>query len=327
MSKSLYASITNCSNIISVGVSESHEASFTTAQIECESTSLTVGDSVVIDIGYTTDHEVIFRGIVKNVEFQRPENTYVITAQDFLVRAVDYFIASSDPENPLTYSNISAEDLVETLLNLAGISSFSYDATSFTFGVANEFEVNLVSSYDFSRQVADILAWHLYARRDGIVYFIDRLPNVMDGSTYTGKVDSTSIAVLTDAEILNFNYGIDEKDLRNRVVVYGRNGISAEASASSPYLPAGFYKTVVLATQLIDSVSNAQRAANFNLVRLNKISEFLSITIEGDSTIETRKTLTVNSTELGLPSALWYIYTAEHQWSESGYIVNIQLRK
>ena len=183
MADKLYCAVTNCTGILSVSVTNNHDNPVSTAIVETRSTTLGLGDYVIIDAGYTTDHAQLFAGYVKTVERKVPENIYVLTIYDVLVRAQDFFIASSNPQSPLTYSNKSAESLVQDLMALAGLTSFSATATAFTFGTKNPFEVNLVSTYDYCKTIADTLTWTLWADQNGTINFKNRKPYVMTGDT------------------------------------------------------------------------------------------------------------------------------------------------
>ena len=317
--------IPGVNNLISVNVGSSHSSPVYNAVIKCESTTLDIGDSVTIDLGYSTGTGRVFRGFVKQVDVSNPDGSITLTASSDLVRAIDYFIASNDPEQPFKRSNIKAEDLVRDILALAGLNNYQYTATNFTFGVNSPVEVNLVSAYDFCKLIADILSWHLYDDTSGTVHFKNRKPYVMDGNSgQPGDIADVSKKTVTGK--LKIQKTNSEKDLRNRIVVYGRNGISAEAKQSSPYLPSGFYKTAVLASEWIDTTSMAQTAADYNLQMLNRLSTFASIEIVGDYEINARDVITVVDTFTGM-SGLWYVFSAEHRMSSAGYITSLQLRK
>ena len=329
MSK-LFAAVTNTSNLDSIIVNTAHTAATSTAIINAKNTSLNLGDAIAVDLGYDTDHAQIFSGFVKQVEKRAPDNTYTITAHDVLIRAIDYFIASSNPEEPFSRRNIRAEFLVRDLLELAGLTNYIYDATFFTFAVSSVAEVNLVSSYDYCKNIADLLTWHLFADQSGFVHFENRKPHVMlagsPESQQPGFVADTPIATITDPQILNITHMISERDLRNRVVVYGSTGIYAEASESSPYLPSGFYKTAVLATPLIDRQNIAQDSADYNLALFNRLTEQVSMGILGNWRYTARNVLTINESILGFNKDM-YILIAEHNWSKNGYVVTMDLRR
>lgn len=316
MFKTLSAGVTNCDGLISIVTQDSHVGGSAQAVVECVSTDLTIGDSVEIELGYDGDNDNVFMGYVKMIEQVVPNNTYIVTCNDVLTRAIDYFIASSDPDQPFERSNIAAESLVEDLMELAGLTDFTADATDFTFGVVSPVEVNLVSVFDFSKMIADLLAFHIWADDSGTVHFEDRKPYVMD--------DDSPVATLTTK--LRVAYRESEKDLRNRVVVYGSNGIFAEAEDESPYLPDGFFKTVVLATQIIQSTQVAQDAADFNLELLNRLTRQASVSIEGDPNIHARDVVTLSDTFTGI-SGDWYVFALEHKWGREGYTTNMELRK
>lgn len=333
MSK-LYCTATGLSSLINVNVSISHSSATATATIECiNKGSVEIGDSITIDIGYTTNHAVIFEGYVKSIERRIPENTFTITANDKLIRAVDYFVVSSDPENPTSYSHISAEDLVLNVLELAGIDSGDFECSPsyFTFAINTEAEVNLTSSFDYARMISNVIAWELWADETGTIQFRNRKPYVMKTGTpdesQPGFVADTSIGTITDASIINMGYSKSDRDLRNRVVVYGVTGIYAEQHASSPYLPADFYKSTCIATPIIDTVSEAQKTALYNLTLLNKLTERTSMNVVGDPLYIARKVITLNGTHYSDVNDDWYIYSSEHNWSKSGYTVGLDLRR
>ena len=208
MSNRMYASVTNTSSIYQVRFTEAHNDSAPIVVIDCNSTSLTIGDAVTVYIGYVGDNDKIFTGYVKSIVDVAAPAVKKITAYGKMIRAVDFFIASSDPNEPYSRGNVSAEALVEDIINLSGLTDYGYDATSFTFGVQGPVEVNLTSSYDFCRMIADLLAWHIYADINGKVWFVDRKPYVMGW-------DSSS-AEITVPSIINAAYLISERDLRNR---------------------------------------------------------------------------------------------------------------
>lgn len=316
----LAGAVTNTSNVLSISINQAHNSPSTTAIINAESTSLNVGDEVNISMGYEGTSLPIFTGYVKIIEKAVPDNTYTITCNDKLIRAIDYFIASNTPDEKYTRQNVSAEDLVGDMLNLAGITGGDYDhgTTYFTFGITRPVEVNLVSSYDMSKQVADILAWHLWCDNEGIIHFRDRKPYVMDGDT--------SQKTITVNELTHITHRKSDRDLRNRVVVYGAEGINAHAEAESPYLPTGFRKSVVVASPWIDDQSMAQNAADWNLTKLNRLTEEISIEIIGDSSIHARHVLTVVDSYTNT-SGDWYVFTCEHRWGDAGYTTTMELRK
>jgi hypothetical protein len=318
MANKLYASVTNTSDIYQVRFTEAHNDSAPMCVIDAETSSLSIGDSVTADIGYVGDHAQVFSGYVKSITKNTPPTLKKITAYGEMIRAVDYFMASNDPYSPFSRSNIAAEDLVEDIMAEAGLTNYGYDATSFTFGVQGPVEVNLTAAYDFCNMIANTLAWHLYADQNGKVWFVDRKPYVMGG-------DSPS-ATLTVSNIISASYLESERDLRNRIVVYGFEGIHATASASSPYLPSGFYKSVVASAYWIDTQSMAQLAADHNLTLLNRLTKEGNMLIVGNADLQARDIVTVTEANTGM-SGNWYIYGIEHMWSKNGFTTALTVRQ
>ena len=338
MSK-LYANVPGISNIMAVDISTGHSTSTATAQLICKSSTIDIGDDISIDLGYDDNHSVIFTGYVKAVEKEVPDNIVKLTCSDVLTRAIDYFIVSSDPENPFTRSNIRADILIQDVLELAGLSSFNFTNPQFTFATTPEskVEVNLTSSYDFSNMIADLLAWNLWAEEDGVVYFKNRKPYVMDGTSgQVGDVADNVVKTIYNPSILSLGYRETDRELRNRVVIYGAPGITAETDSATSYvprtdsyeqvLPAGFYKSMVLATEIIDNQDMADNAVDYNLALYNRVTTQASVVIIGDPDLLARKVIHVTESNLGIDSD-WYIYTATHSWSRAGYVTDMELRQ
>jgi len=316
--KDIYVEITGTTGVETVTVSTAHNAATAVATFKAKNTTLEIGDAVTIRLGYVGDHDVVFRGFVKTKDEENLTGTFTISAQDELVRAVDFYIASSTPDSAFSRQNISAEFLIRDLLQLAGITNYNYQPTSFVFATQGKLEINLVGCYDICKQISDILAWHIYADVNNQVHFVERRPHLMVGDTPDHYINDTNILSIVER--------VTTSDLRNRVVVYGRGSIAATAQATSPYLPAGFYKSTVLATDFIDSQSIAQQAANYNLNLLNRLGESLTITIEGNPIIMARDIINVTESILGI-SGDYYAYGVDHSVGKDGYKTELVLRK
>lgn len=306
---------------MSVSYSDSHVAPTSNVVIVAVTTSLDIGDSITVHIGYSGDNFKVLTGYVKNIEYSEPERKYTITAANVLIRAVDFFIASSDPENPFSRQNISAEDLIQDLLELSGLTSFDMENTSFTFAINNPVEVNLTGCYDYCKFLANIIAYTLYADNDGVVHLINRRPYPVGAEPADYTIDST------DGDIIQNTYEYSDHDLRNKVIVYGSAGIHAEESEPSPYLPPNFYRTVVVAAPgVIDSQSMAQQAAEYNLELLNRLTQKVTITLAGRTGIVPRTIADVDLPGIGV-TGKWYVYSVAHDWSKAGYTTTVELRK
>lgn len=315
---------TKIENLLSVTVNGSHASSTTVAVIESSDCPFALGNYIKIDLGYDTSHGQIFTGYVTSIEYKVPENTYTITANDDLVRALYYFVVAANPNNLLTYSNISAENLVSNLLGLASLTDTHLHSTGFTFGVNNSFTVNQVSVYDYCRTITDLLALNLWCDEFGVIH-LEAIEPYVSG-------DPAVIAYTWDdtTKTLDFTFHEDEKNLRNRVVVYGANGISAEAiDSDSPYF---HWKTAILvATDLLDTQEMVDQTANYNLTLFNRLTKTASGTVVGDYTILPHRYITVNmhnppTGDLDY-NGKYYIYSVEHRMDSGGYITSMELRK
>jgi len=320
MADTLYATVTGCSDIEAVNVSDSHGAATATATVLCGECTAEIGDSVSIDLGYSDNHSVQFTGYVKTKQESQSPGKTEMTAYSSMTRAVDYFIVSDTPDNPYTRENISAETLIGELMQMAGLTDYYGGTSTFTFATrGTPVEVNLVSVYDYSKFIADLLAWHVYATVSGQIRFVSR-------PQFPQETDP-SVATLENANIITVGYLTSDRDIRNRVVVYGREGVSATAQASSPYLPPGFYKTAaVSAPTVIDTQEMAQQSANYNLAKLNRLTIGGTISVIGNPAVHCRDCVTVSKSDIGM-SGKFYVFGCEHDWSSGGYMLNLDLRQ
>jgi len=312
----VYNSVTNTSGVISIKFQEAHQDTAPMLIVEAETSSLSNGDAVTCDLGYVGDYNTIFSGYVKEVTKSTPPTKVRISAYGIMVRASDYFIASKNPDNPFSRGSIDAEDLVQQLLALAGITSYGYESPSFTF---LNVEVNLASVYEYCQGIANTLGWYLYADQTGKAWFVERWNGLMSGDTPTKTVDNT--------KIIEASRVITTRDLRNRVVVYGTSGIFSESKATSPHLPSGFYQTVVASAEWIRSQQQANLAASRNLALLNKLGETCRVAILGDSSYEARQIVTFNYSTIGA-SGDWYVESVDHTLTATGgFITVLSLKK
>ena len=345
MSK-LYADVTGISNIESITVSTSHSASTATAQIVTSNKTVNIGDHITIDIGYESNHAKVMQGYVKNISRIIPNDLYTILVKDDLIRATDFFIVPTNPDDSFKRSNITAESLVQQVIALAGLTDFAYDATSFTFATkaGNEVEVKLTTSYDFCKMIGDLLTWHLWCDNTGQEHCENRKPFVMTGET-SQPGDTTDERLpsaafnngneLDNTTILNARYLESDRDLRNRVVVHGSTGIYSEDSSVTSWnpiteameqiLPVDFYKSMALVSHFIDNQSMANKSTEYNLNLYNKLTVGAQITAEGNPAYLARNIMDINHPELSLEDN-WYIFQADHSWSRNGYTMELELR-
>ncbi len=309
----------------SITITEAYNSTMSQAIIECRKFTGSLGDSITFDMGYSGDSGKIFTGYIRNIDVQLPSAETRVVAEDELSKATEYFMAATDPQNPFTRSHIQTEDLVEDILNEAQITNYAYNVPlSVTWGTQGELEFNLVTAWQAASTIVDALAWHLYADRNGQVHLVDR-PPFDDGDSYDFDWD------LSAEEFLTLTHSKSTDNLRNRIVVYGKNNLSASASASSSYLPAGFYKTGVIATQAIDTTTLAQQTADLNLTRMNRLTETITCEVEGDYSIEPRKFVRVTAvdtdTGMNISGSDWFIFHVLHRLDSSGYKCNVTLNK
>jgi hypothetical protein len=312
----LHASIPGVTGIKSIDLIEGYKTFARTCTIQCLSTTLSLGDEITVDMGYDDDFGRVFTGVVKKFNKASPDNTLSITCYDRLIRASDYFLVSEDPENPFTRTNIDAADLVEDLLEEAGLTGISIAATNFIF---TEPSFNLVSVSDAIGQISGILAYQIWCDEDGDIHFEDRRPYIMAGDT-----SSYTFVTGSAGTILTNEYTRSDDDLRNKVVVYGKDNLVATASAVSPYLPVGYYKTAVIASPLISDLAMAQASADYNLELYNRLTRQVACQAIGDYRLHVNEVVTVTEAHTGV-SGDWFIYSISHSWSEDGYTVRMVL--
>jgi hypothetical protein len=320
--KTLVHTVPNVTDLVSINLTESYSSNTTQAQITCYDTTLSLGDSISFNMGFSGDSGKVFTGYVKQIIKSLPDALTTIICEDELTKAVDYFLASNDPQAPFTRSNIKTEDLIEDILNEALITNYGHDVPlEVIWGTQGVVEFNLISAIQAAKQISEALAWHIYADRNGKVWLKDRPPYWKTGDSVSFTWNTASADV-----IMTISHAKSTEELRNRVVVYGLDNRFASASASSPYLPSGFYKTAVLASPIFDRTDLCQLVADYNLTRFNRLTESLQLQIIGNWQVEPRKFATVTDSYTGT-SGDWFIFQVTHSFDSSGYIQQLTLVK
>ena len=300
-------------DIVSCEVSSSFKTFVSKASFTVYSANSSwLGKEVEISLGYNGSNTKIFEGYVDDVAYTRLPGTYEITCSDILRLAEKHYIVTDSLEEPWSRENITAEDLVGDLLEEAGITSYDGYTSHFTFGVDGKVEFNITAVSDAISQICNILATNVYAV-NGTAYFRQTMP------VPTGSPSKT----ITDYIQADYTYGTEQ--LRNKVVVFGKKDIYAEASESSPYLPTGFYQTAIVSSELIDSQSMADSSADYNLELYNKLTEELKLDIEGDPSIFVRDTIHVTNATIDMDDD-WFVYSVKHSMDDT-FTTSLYLRR
>jgi hypothetical protein len=324
MTRHLYATAGGVTGIKSITLRDGTEQCSSTVEITCTGHSLSIGDLSTVDMGWSDDHAtVINNGIVKKITRRRPENDYVIYLFDKLTLANDYFVASTDPDNKLSYTLASPESIVQDLLSKSGISygTFYSDATGFQCGVVgNPFEVNCVTAWSVIENLNRITTWMTWADLSGDIHFQNRKPYIMGA-----EASSHTFTTGNSGDIKSIEYLKSDDGIRNRIVVYGKSGsgIKSEASAVSPYLPSGFYKTLVIAHDLIDSQAIADATAAYNLTMFNRLTETVTVEAIGKPSILARSIVDITESFTGFSADKFFVTGTQHNWSSSGYTMTV----
>ena len=71
----------------------------------------------------------------------------------------------------------------------------------------------------------------------------------------------------------------------------------------------------------------ADDSASYNLDLYNKLTETVSLELEGDYRIRARDTVSVNEPFTEMSGDLWFVYAATHRIDKSGYTTRINLSR
>ncbi len=328
--KDIEAAITiggNSMDIISLSVTSDFATACSTFSLVTNTSSGVINDLVNVSMGYSGDTGVMMTGgRVDTITANRPPGTYTIEGRDKLKLAMDYFIveASMDPDdffNPRLGSGSvnTPHEIVDKILEEAGLNldSSSGDA-GWTLGddeTGAPFQ--LKTAWESIQEVCAIGVWKVWASTSGSIYFgqIIPEPNGSSGSLTTGD----------DGNLTSISYSKSDEQLRNKIIVIGMptelgNGAfyTGVASAGSPYLPTGYYKTAVISTDLLTSASDCYSSALLNRNRFNRLTERVSFEAEGDHSIHIHDTVRLTEDFTGLDSD-WFVYQITHSVDDGGY--------
>lgn len=320
--RDLFKSVTNNIDMISAEIITAYRTVCRRASITSRNLAgLDVGNAIALDIGYVADHAVLFSGRIRSISVASPRGTYVIEAEDALWQAKEFYFIPETLDDPWSRSNITAEDLVEDILEEAGLDDYVGHVTGFTFATGEQdVEIKLVSAWDYISWICEVVGGHAYADTAGQVHFVDLPP-----------VPGVPVATLTTGEgkeITFSDYQKSDDRARNQVVVFGEGTIKATANAAPAgyTLPANFYKTAIISHTMIDTQAMAQAAADLNLTALNRLTESVRCDIEGDPNLDCRDTVTVTEAFTGV-SGDWFIHECRHAVGVDGYKTSMMLTR
>lgn len=320
MTIDLSASVTGVTDLVSLEFRQGMSQAASTLEVIAITHSLSIGDSVDCVMMGTT---VMTAGIVRKIIQRVPEMDYIISVQDLLCRALDYYIVSDNPATPYVPQNIKAEDLVEVMLGFAGLTLTEKQVTIFTLSTSGSVGINLISAWSEIELLNRITGFDTYADGDGLIHFVERYPYITGSDTVSDYSFTTGSGTLLEIE-----YERSTISLANRIVVYGgeNNELFYTASAVSPYLPVDFYKTIVVAHPIIDNMASVIATANVNLAIFNRLTQTCTIKVVGDATISARNIVDVTESFTGLTSATkWLVFDVMHTLGEAGFVSSMTL--
>lgn len=319
--RDIFLSASGCSTVRHIDTDASYGKFASSASVECDATSLTMGSAITIDAGYTDEHQNIFEGYVARVEYLRPDNLIRLTCYDRLILASNYFIVASNPDAPFQRNNISSFNLIKDLLALASITTDVYDDTviSFTWGTnADGARFNLQSVADACNFIAQTTGNILYCGPSGHVHFSPRKPYAEAGDTSTHTFTTGSAS----PNVIDISYSSSTDKTRNKVVVYGLSPLTSTATATNSYLVVD--QTVCVANPLLDTQELCDGTASANLEILNHLTENVDFTVIGDASIRVLGIATLTDSFIGFNARKIFLYKVAHSIdARGGYITNI----
>ena len=326
--KEVYASAGGVTDIVSMEVTASAGAACATFSFQTPSSGFSVGDEISLQMGYTGDIDTVLTGYVDTVTAERPPGLYRIEGRDKLKLALDYFIvaASLDKEdwfNPrLETGDATPAGVIGAILGLCGLGGLSGGGGG-GWEIGNDTDgtpFQLISAWDAIQQVCAICACRVWCDSSGAIQMGSLTSSFGGGGSFTTG---------DDGNILSCSRSLGNDDLRNKIVVIGgldSDGeyYTATASAESPYLPAGFYKTAVISTDLIGSQDAANATAATNLTALNKLTERTTIEAIGTPGVERYCSVSVSESFTGGGGGT--VVSVAHIIDSSGYRTRLTAR-
>lgn len=315
---------TNIPDLISLEVSAHAGAACATFSFETLSGGYSIGDEISISMGVDGGAGTVLTGNIDTVTLQNPPQSYRIEGRDKLAVALDYFIVVAGldegdffnvcPGSPGNYTLVSPSEAISAILALCGLSGGGGIGTGWLLGTPEEgAPFQLISAWDAIQQICSIGAWKAWCDADGNI----QVGSVLDASGYGGAFSTGD-----EGNIISCSYGLSNEDIRNKIVVIGapdpENGYyTATASATSPYLPAGVYKTAVISTDLIGSDGMAQATAAANLTAWNRVSEITTVEAEGNPGVSMYSSVSVSEPFTGATGGMVTSFT--HRIDSNGY--------
>jgi hypothetical protein len=289
---------------------------------------LDVGDSVGANIITPSGNTRMFSGTIKSVVRRRPDGSWEFTCEDVLAKAIEYWFTPSDLDVGWTRRNINHLDLTKDILKEATIPNLDVidDWTptgypTFQFAVGPEpVKITVASAWDTIGWICAITGMHVYADVSSKVH----MTRIWDEP---GPIVHAYMSTGNAGNMKTLEYTRSDENLRNKVVVYGRDNLYKVASGSSPYVPAGFWKTAIVSSTMIEGDAMAQEVADINLLRMNKLTEACIVDCIGNTSLDCRQTVNITDPKIGV-SGNWFVSQIQHKVDpNSGYTCRLTCNK
>jgi hypothetical protein len=311
----LTATVSFCTSVQAIDISESWNAAARTFRVVTKATSAVPGALCSVAMGVNSSSGQVI-GYIDAVEYDHKAKLYTVSGRDMMRRAIEYFLVNDENGDP-EYATVGVDAGLEcqNLLNIAGLALGSTDTLGYVLKAGVPFSVTSV--WDAVQSIMAIGQWRAYCSTGGIIYISSN--RVTPG---------TPIAILVDSQyVTELVYSQSSKDTINRVVVTGEEGIYAIAIEPSSPIP--WAKTAYIHREFIDSEQLAQDIADLNLSLYSGLTEELQLRVFGYEEVHVGDTVEIVETS---PSPVgiegnWVVFSLDRQMNENGLFSTFVFRR
>lgn len=286
-------------------------------------TSINPNGVVNITAGFagSSGSPLVTNGLVDSVvpSFGGVEAIITVSGRDRYKQAIEYWLAPTElGGTALTIpAGTSYEAAIGLILDLALLTTGrSFDASGGT--VAIDVPLQIISATDAINEIKLLNGWDVWVKQDGTIRYGNIKP-------FPGGV-LPSLGTISPSNQYAITLSRSDDWLRNRIVVIASGSFVSVASATSPYLPTGYYKTGVFSTPNFGtSQADADLISSVALALTNRLTLIANVTVQGDPRYWQGYGVSIAEAYTGL-TGNWSIYSVVHRWDrQSGYLADLVL--
>ena len=277
----------------------------------------TEGDDVIIWLGYGSEYIKVFRGQIEKQIFKfGPAHTIHLSGRDYgsqlLKKYVNATYEDMDPADIITDAGTGLIPKFTTGITTNNVATVGTNITGITFKNKKVFDAH--------RELAKLSDFHFYIDTNKDINFFNK-----------NSKQSTKVAAVVGVNVTKLDMGIDIKEVRNKITVYGKNlagdvqYLETVEDASSQTNYNGISEEIIAATEL-ESAADVKERADGEILFKKTPPQKGSVTIPGAPYLKQGEQLRISSPYEKING--WFLPTSiSHSFKGNGFTTTLTIER